>query len=471
MQPWTARNGIGIAAWVPSLYSPAAPPSSFPGLGWNAQNPDVPLSGWDTKAVWWAPRFGMAWDVFGNGATVLRGGWGRFVYHDAQLAASAMDMPAGVRRTNLSGGFNLRDVDTRTAAGDLVFGGETVDSTDNKHPLTDSYSFTISQRLPGRILGELSYVGNESKNLVNGGAIANINNVPLGAMLNDPTGDVNRYRPLQNWQDLRVFSHNLYSNYNSLQALLAKQAGRVNFTFAYTWGKALGIAGNDLNPFDLRQAYGPLTFDRRHTFSSSYVVTLPDFLPRDTNAFARGVINGWQVSGIVQAYSGPNLQLNSRDDNFGLNAPNPSGSGSINSQYVTGTNATRLMPRLTCDPGEGLQDGQYANASCFAPPIPGASGQPGVNGPYIMPQMTGPAFWQADLSLFKEFAITESKRIQFRAQAYNFLNHPLPSFIGEADPNLTLNFNAAGQLTNSRFGFTDNKVGRRSMMLGIKFYF
>jgi hypothetical protein len=473
MQPWTARNGIGIAAWVPSLYNPSAPASTFPGLGWNQQNPEVPLSGWDTKAIWWAPRFGMAWDIFGTGRTVLRGGWGRFIYHDAQLAASAMDMPAGVRRTTLAGGLNLRDVDARagSAAGDLVFGGDTVDSTDYRHPLTDSYSFTISQRLPGRILGEIAYVGNETRNLVNGGAIANINNVPLGAMLNDPTGDPNSYRPLRNWQDLRVFSHNLYSNYNSLQALIAKQTGRTNFTLAYTWGKALGITNNDLNPFDLRQAYGPLAFDRRHNLSTSYVVNLPTFIGAGGNPFARGLVNGWQVSGIVVAYSGSNLQLNSKDANFGLNAPNPNGTGAINSQWVTGTNATRLMPRLTCDPREGLQDGQYINGSCFAPPIPGSNGQPGVNGPYVMPFITGPAFWQADLSLFKEFTISESKRLQFRAQAYNFLNHPLSSFIGNSDANITANFNSAGTLTNPRFGFTDNKVGRRSMMLGVKFYF
>jgi hypothetical protein len=198
---------------------------------------------------------------------------------------------------------------------------------------------------------------------------------------------------------------------------------------------------------------------------------MPDILPKDSNAFARGVVNGWQISGIVQAYSGANLQFASKDANFGLQAPNPLDTGGLSSAWVTGSPAVRLMPRLICDPSQNLQEGQFMNASCFAPPIPGTNGQPGVNGPYVMPQMTGPAFWNADLSLFKEFAITESKRLQFRAQAYNFLNHPLDSFIGNADANLTLNFNAAGQLTNPRFGYTDNKVGRRSMMLGIKFYF
>jgi len=67
--------------------------------------------------------------------------------------------------------------------------------------------------------------------------------------------------------------------------------------------------------------------------------------------------------------------------------------------------------------------------------------------------------------------MSEHRKLQFRAQAYNFLNHPLSSFVGNNDPNLTLNFNAAGQLTNPRFGFADNRVGHRTLMLGLKFFF
>ena len=98
---------------------------------------------------------------------------------------------------------------------------------------------------------------------------------------------------------------------------------------------------------------------------------MPNFVGKGGNPFARGVVNGWQVSGIVQAYSGVNLQMTSKDANFGLQAVAPDGSG-LSSPWVTGTNATRLMPRLTCDPSQNLQDGQYINPSCFAPPVAGS---------------------------------------------------------------------------------------------------
>ena len=233
----------------------------------------------------------------------------------------------------------------------------------------------------------------------------------------------------------------------------------------------MGITNGNLNGFDRNAAYGPLSYDRTHLFSATYVLQTPNWISKDYNAVLRGVGNGWVVSGVVQAYSGPNLQQNSNNQNFGLTVPAPTGGGNLNTQWVLGTDAIRLQPRIICDPKSNLQDGQYINGACFAPPIAGVNGKPGINGDTIAPYMRGPAYYNADISLFKEFAFSESRKLQFRAQAYNFLNHPLNSFIGSQDQNLTLNFNAAGQLTNNRFGYTDSKVGHRTMMLGVKFFF
>ena len=471
IQPWTARNEFGIATWVPSAYSASAPASSLPGISWHAKDNNVALAGWDTKAIFWAPRFGFAYQIDGQGNTVVRGGIGRFVYHDPQLAAGAMDLPAGLRRVNVSGGFLVSSIQNNSSTGGLVFGGETVDQFDDRQPTTDSWNLTVSQRLPAKSLFEVAYVGNHSKNTINADGLANINKVPIGAMLNDPTGDVNKYRPLPQWQVLTVRSHDWASNYHALQTSWAKQTGRTNFTLAYTWSKAMGITNGNLNGFNRNAAYGPLSYDRTHVFSATYVLQTPNWIPKDQNAILRGVGNGWVVSGVVQAYSGANLQQNSKDQNFGLTVPNPLGTGNLNSQWVTGTDAIRLVPRIVCDPKSNLKDGQYINPSCFAAPIAGSNGRPGVNGDLIAPYMRGPSFFNTDISLFKEFAMTETRKLQFRAQAYNFLNHPLSSFIGNQDPNLTANFNAAGQLTNPRFGYADGRVGHRTIMLGVKVYF
>ena len=119
---------------------------------------------------------------------------------------------------------------------------------------------------------------------------------------------------------------------------------------------------------------------------------------------------------------------------------------------------------ITCDPRSNLADGQFINGNCFAPPTPGH------NGSYVFPYIKGPAFFNSDLSLFKNFQMGETRKLQFRASAFNFVNHPLRSFTN-GDPNFTLNFDASGKLLNDRFGYADTKFGRRVIQLAIKYYF
>jgi hypothetical protein len=225
-----------------------------------------------------------------------------------------------------------------------------------------------------------------------------------------------------------------------------------------------------------------------------------DYL-KSNNKFARGLLDGWMLSGISQFASGFPLQADSvnfrqsgnleQTCRFARNGPSSAKCFDDDGVYIgddekvtlysvgnasqiLGTPNTSAQPILTCDPRKGLGKDQYANLNCFAPPAPGQVGA------YVFPYLKGPGYNSHDLTLSKSFAITESKRLQFRISANNFLNHPLKSLVSDnlnlqyvtdnpnsADPRLVTN-----DFTKTNFGkYTENKFGRRLITLGAKFTF
>ena len=131
--------------------------------------------------------------------------------------------------------------------------------------MTDSYSFTISQRVPVvRRCWKSSYVGNQSRDLLNqSGVGSDINLVPVGAMLSSKNGgadpnrlNANNFRPLLGFAGLPLATHNLYANYNSLQVKYLRTKGRAVINMNYTFGKAMGIVSSTLDSFNLNNDYG-----------------------------------------------------------------------------------------------------------------------------------------------------------------------------------------------------------------------
>jgi len=511
--PWQDAHNQGLAVFDPT--TAGDPTNPHQGFTYHAINPAIPNSGAASRFAFYEPRFGLAYDVFGDGKTMTRGGWGMYRNHDnwnvVQLAAAQAQ---GVVVDAISGGagIDLKQVGAANVADAVGAGNYTsgavsansyvLDRNDSEQPLTYTYSFTVDQQLPKNSQFEIAYVGNQGRYLtaqnVNNLTLSlqNINPVPLGAFFqpNPVTGAVtplgqldslsaaetNDYRPYNKLGDVYETRHILYSYYNGLQTSWNKQSGRLTYGINYTWSRALGIKdgfynGNAVDATNLRNNYGILSFDRTHIFNASY--SYDEGVAYHGGRALRVILNNWAISGITGLQSGPNLQA-TYYANFNLTGKlGPSGGTQLNVDNITflGTPDVQLQPLLTCNPAAHTVANQFVNGSCFQLP------QIGQNGGFNYPYLHGPAFFNSDLTVVRNVPFKNGRNLQLRFAAFNFLNHPLTTFSTSFPQMIQLNLSnlaANGYTANPAtatpapgFGVSTIKEGRRVVEIAAKFTF
>ena len=527
--PSYPSDPYGNAVWLPKQYQNGVQNS---GVTWHSLTSSVSKAGVSADLVKFSPRFGASIDIFGNGKTVVRGGWGVYqVQNSVLLQSGPGGVPEGGVSWNCGGSSDClvwEQVDNHIpndgggcAAGancaPTVTGASfaahpnlsgtsfnVVDSTNKDNPQTITYSANIDQVLPQKFMFELSYVGNHSNYLQNN---INLNSVPIGAMsstaaleskcpsqftIANPTpaelatemtnaqgnsGCQQQFRPYPNYQSINAQESSQKAQYDAMQVSLQRSAGWATVSLNYSFAKNLTNPGGNVSgafkDYGVKEYWTVNSLDRGHVFNAAYYLTVPKW--GSPNRLVRGLSNGWEFSGITQVQSGAQLTAAS---NYQFNMSN--GPGGV---ALVGSPDVPVYPVVTCSPKSGLHPHQYANPNCFALP----SGSSYGNG--RVPYLAGPIYWNSDATLIKRFNLKEKQNLEVRFSGFNFLNHSLPSFTG-GDNNLKLNFNGTtGVLKNGNgtsaangggacpgpycqdFGYADYTYGHRELEFGAKYSF
>ncbi len=518
---WYDRGNAGMPVFqISRVASDFAAHIVDPGLQYHAINAAIPKDGVNAAMLNLSPRFGMSYDVFGDGKTQVRGGIGVYRFGDNWGDYSGgLSLAQGVLGYNLPGGdsvlLNQIGTSSAPALSPSSAGSGTIQSAlnpdDHYTPDNYSYNLTISQRLPLNSLVEVSYVGDQAKHVLLGGgsgatlgsgsALTNLNKEPLGVLFKpDPktgviapnpenvtktlsgasTGNQNAdYYPLgyaYGTNGVYLLSHVGYSNYNGLQVALVKRSARLNLNLNYTRSKTLGTDLNE-DPFTLRGNYGVESLDRPNVINTSFSYNNLKMYTGD-NRIIGGFANNWVISAYTTYQSGGNLQaLSSPNFNFSdsYTGTIPAGVGTaLSAATYFGTNAgISIQPTLTCNPLAGRASKQFLTDSCFAVPAIG------TNGPRNYPYIKGVAYFDSDLALSKSIHVTEGQVVTLKISAYDWLNHPLNSFSGNQlklyyTTDYTSKVSTLSTQTVPNFGTTVQKAGgdtRRILELEFKYQF
>ncbi len=325
-------------------------------------------------------------------------------------------------------------------------------------PQAYTWNLTFEHEVMRSTVASVSYVGRRG---LYGQREKNINQPLIGTVQANPGVNVNALRPYKGYGPIRETFNDANSRYNALQVELNRRFSQgLSFGVAYTLSKCMddGSAQRDVIPdaYDATFLWGPCTYDSRHVAVINFIYQLP-FFRSASSAALRAVAGGWQITGVTQFQSGTPFTVQTSDDFAGIgpgsgnqiqyfwNYANYGQDPDYPHQFAAGGNAADPAQWLTVRDGSGN--------SLFSEPAPGTMVKDRLRSYFY-----NPGFQNWNLGIFKEFAITEQHKVLFRAEAFNWLNHP--------------NWSGAGSNPrSSTFGKVTGKSSERNLQLSLRYSF
>jgi hypothetical protein len=415
------------------------------------------------------PRIGFAYAL--DDRTVFRGGVGRFL---TRLGVSDSVFLGGNPPLQPSVSVSFGNVDNPGGASGVNF-PLTITTQDRnfRPPESWTWNFTFEREIGFDTTVEVGYVG---KRGLFGQRERNINQLLPGTCPNgvcplipgDPNGrryNPDALRPFKGFGVIRTTGNEANSTYNGLQLSANRRFTKgLSFGTAYTFSKTMddGSAQRDIIPdaYNASALWGPAAFDRRHVLVVNAIYELPFFT--DRSRLSGKLLGGWTISAVSQWQTGTPFTVGTGDDFAGVG---PGSGGQI--WVVNGDSKLDRGDR-------GFADASNPNNFWFRASQPGQTCAAPFNDPakcvFTTPQagtintqrvrnlLYNPGFQNHNLGLHKDFSITETQRITFRFEAFNWLNHP----------------NWAGAETNPRnanFGKVTSKNSERELQFALRYQF
>jgi hypothetical protein len=408
----------------------------------------------------WQPRVGFAWSPLAfNRKLVFRGAYTISSYMEGMGVGERLPLnpPFATQYAAIyDGQVNVgvtTDRGLSTLKANDPFKGASVKlwDPDLRPSMVQQWSFFLERQLPKDMLASLGYVGQHGTHLAMPVALIQKRMQPNGTITPSPWVAGNP--ALSGLSGLNGTTAWGNQRYDGLQGTLRKRLGQgLEYQLAYTWSKGMsdsrgyyGEAGQAAgqgypqNTFNRLAEWGPCYFDAKHIFSFHGAYDLPvgrgRALGSQWNRPLDFIAGNWRLSSVLTLRTGFPLTITALDrSGTTSNGPRADLLSPPEGSHGVGPNAT------------------WFTTTAFRQPRAGTFGSEGVG------VVRGPGLRNLDVSLQKAFAVSESKRVEFRVEAFNFTNTPI--------------FNAPDVNVNSlQFGTVQAAQGERNVQLGLKFYF